>query len=103
MTHKTSERLGTGEGGFLSWGSNRPSLPVCFAPPWQVLAAYLDYMVELGMLLGGAKASTEEQMQEVLELEMQLANFTVPQDERRDDEKIYHKMTIADLQVGLSG
>ncbi|KAJ6653843.1 hypothetical protein lerEdw1_008640 [Lerista edwardsae] len=65
----------------------------------KVLAAYLDYMVELGMLLGGAKASTEEQMQEVLELEIQLANLTVPQDERRDDERIYHKLNIAELQA----
>ncbi|XP_048361929.1 endothelin-converting enzyme 2 isoform X2 [Sphaerodactylus townsendi] len=65
----------------------------------KVLAAYLEYMVELGTLLGGAKASTEEQMQQVLELEIQLANLTVPQDERRDDEKIYHKLTIAELQV----
>uniref|UniRef100_A0ABM5G414 endothelin-converting enzyme 1 n=1 Tax=Pogona vitticeps TaxID=103695 RepID=A0ABM5G414_9SAUR len=65
----------------------------------KVLAAYLDYMVELGMLLGGNRASTEEQMQQVLELETQLANLTVPQDERRDDEKIYHKLTMAELQV----
>lgn len=65
-----------------------------------MLAAYLDYMVELGMLLGGARPSTETQMQEVLQLETQLANITVPQDERRDDEKIYHKLNIADLQVG---
>uniref|UniRef100_A0A670IFH3 endothelin-converting enzyme 1 n=1 Tax=Podarcis muralis TaxID=64176 RepID=A0A670IFH3_PODMU len=65
----------------------------------KVLAAYLDYMVELGMLLGGARASTEEQMQQVLDLETELANLTVPQDERRDDEKIYHKLNIAGLQV----
>ncbi|XP_054838754.1 endothelin-converting enzyme 2 [Eublepharis macularius] len=65
----------------------------------KVLTAYLEYMVELGMLLGGAKASTEEQMQQVLELEIQLANLTVPQDERRDDEKIYHKLSIAELQA----
>ncbi|XP_061493453.1 endothelin-converting enzyme 2 isoform X1 [Rhineura floridana] len=65
----------------------------------KVLAAYLDYMVEVGTLLGGTKASTEEQMQRVLELETELANLTVPQDERRDDEKIYHKLNIAELQV----
>ncbi|KAL8188117.1 UNVERIFIED_CONTAM: Endothelin-converting enzyme 2 [Gekko kuhli] len=65
----------------------------------KVLAAYLEYMVELGSLLGGPKASTEEQMQQVLELEIQLANLTVPQDERRDDEKIYHKLTIGELQA----
>ncbi|XP_033006684.1 endothelin-converting enzyme 2 isoform X2 [Lacerta agilis] len=65
----------------------------------KVLAAYLDYMVELGMLLGGARASTEQQMQQVLDLETELANLTVPQDERRDDEKIYHKLNIAGLQI----
>uniref|UniRef100_A0A8C8RHB8 endothelin-converting enzyme 1 n=1 Tax=Pelusios castaneus TaxID=367368 RepID=A0A8C8RHB8_9SAUR len=65
----------------------------------KVLAAYLDYMVELGMLLGGEKVSTQEQMEQVLEFETLLANVTVPQDERRDDEKIYHKITIAELQA----
>lgn len=81
--------------GEISWNH-----PGALHPLWQVLAAYLDYMVELGMLLGGARASTEEQMQQVLDLETELANLTVPQDERRDDEKIYHKLNIAGLQVG---
>ncbi|XP_024898113.1 endothelin-converting enzyme 2 isoform X4 [Pteropus alecto] len=65
----------------------------------KVLTAYLDYMEELGMLLGGQPASTREQMRQVLELEIQVANITVPQDQRRDEEKIYHKMSIAELQV----
>lgn len=65
-----------------------------------MLTAYLDYMEELGMLLGGRPTSTREQMRQVLELEIQLANITVPQDQRRDEEKIYHKMSIAELQVG---
>ena len=68
--------------------------------PQQVLTAYLDYMEELGMLLGGQPTSTREQMRQVLELEIQLANITVPQDQRRDEEKIYPKMSIAELQVG---
>lgn len=68
-----------------------------------MLTAYLDYMEELGMLLGGQPASTREQMRQVLELEIQLANITVPQDQRRDEEKIYHKMSIAELQVGQWG
>ncbi|XP_029400609.1 endothelin-converting enzyme 2 [Mus pahari] len=65
----------------------------------KVLAAYLDYMVELGVLLGGQPTSTREQMQRVLELEIELANITVPQDQRRDEEKIYHKMSISELQA----
>lgn len=76
----------------LNWGSGSR----------QVLAAYLDYMVELGTLLGGAPEPTRLQMQQVLDFETQLANITVPQAERRDDEKIYHKMSIAELQVGTA-
>lgn len=66
---------------------------------FQVLAAYLDYMVELGVLLGGERTSTHVQMQQILEFETVLAHITVPQDQRRDEEKIYHKVTIAELQV----
>ncbi|XDV31658.1 hypothetical protein PO909_002622, partial [Leuciscus waleckii] len=65
----------------------------------KVLKAYLDYMIELGLLLGGDKNSTRGQMQQILDFETALANITVPQDERRDEEKIYHKITIAELQV----
>uniref|UniRef100_A0A3Q4B3X3 endothelin-converting enzyme 1 n=1 Tax=Mola mola TaxID=94237 RepID=A0A3Q4B3X3_MOLML len=65
----------------------------------KVLVAYLDYMVELGMLLGGERSSTRLQMQQILDFETMLANITVPQDQRRDEEKIYHKMTIAELQL----
>ncbi|XP_055977341.1 endothelin-converting enzyme 2 isoform X1 [Sorex fumeus] len=65
----------------------------------KVLTAYLDYMEELGLLLGGRAAATREQMQKVLELEVQLAHITVPQDERRDEEKLYHKMSVAELQA----
>ncbi|XP_059931819.1 endothelin-converting enzyme 2b [Gadus macrocephalus] len=65
----------------------------------KVLDAYLEYMVELGLLLGGSRNSTEQEMRQILELETALANITVPQDQRRDEEKLYHKITIADLQV----
>ncbi|MGH0144682.1 UNVERIFIED_CONTAM: hypothetical protein FKN15_036166 [Acipenser sinensis] len=64
----------------------------------KVLTAYLEYMAELGMLLGGDHNTTRVQMQQILDFETTLANITVPQDERRDEEKIYHKMTVADLQ-----
>eukprot|EP00064_Thunnus_orientalis_P020848 superscaffoldBa00005980_g20998 len=68
----------------------------------KVLLAYLDYMVELGMLLGGERAATHLQMQQILDFETALANITVPQDQHRDEEKIYHKVTIAELQPGAA-
>ncbi|XP_069582800.1 endothelin-converting enzyme 2-like [Ranitomeya imitator] len=64
----------------------------------KVLAAYQQYMVDVAMLLGGYPGSVEVQMTQILELETLLANLTVPQDERRDEEKIYNRMTVAELQ-----
>lgn len=38
-------------------------------------------------------------MQEIVEFETTLANITVPQEERRDEELIYHKIQAKDLAV----
>ncbi|CAL9684555.1 unnamed protein product [Knipowitschia caucasica] len=65
----------------------------------KVLQSYLSYMVELGTLLGGEQESTLQQMKNILDFETSLAKLTVPQDQRRDEEKIYHKVTIAELQT----
>lgn len=55
--------------------------------------------MELGTLLGASPAAAEEQMRQIMDFETQLAGITVPQDQRRDEEKIYHKVTVAELQV----
>uniref|UniRef100_A0A3Q2XX52 endothelin-converting enzyme 1 n=1 Tax=Hippocampus comes TaxID=109280 RepID=A0A3Q2XX52_HIPCM len=65
----------------------------------KVLRAYLDYMVELGTLLGASPAAAAEQMRQIMDFETRLAGITVPQDQRRDEEKIYHKVTVAELQT----
>ncbi|XP_038677775.1 endothelin-converting enzyme 1 isoform X2 [Scyliorhinus canicula] len=65
----------------------------------KVLTAYLNYMVEIGVLLDGEETSTRAQMQQVLDFEGALANITVPQEDRRDEELIYNKMTIRNLQA----
>ncbi|XP_005988750.1 endothelin-converting enzyme 1 isoform X2 [Latimeria chalumnae] len=65
----------------------------------KVLVAYLNFMVEVGVLLGGEAESTREQMQCVLDFETELANITIPQEKRRDEEVIYHKITASDLQT----
>lgn len=81
--------------------TRKPKAWLLIADVLQVLLAYLDYMVELGTLLGGDKGSTRLQMQQILDFEKALANITVPQDQRRDEEKIYHKVSVAELQVRL--
>ncbi|XP_048823332.1 endothelin-converting enzyme 1-like isoform X5 [Lagopus muta] len=65
----------------------------------KVLAGYLNYMVQLGMFLGGTdEESTRQQMQQILEFETALANITIPQEKHRDEEVIYHKMTAGELK-----
>lgn len=64
----------------------------------KVLTAYLSYMTAIGVLLGGSEASVKAQMQDVIDFEKRLANITVPAEERRDDERLYHKITVSELQ-----
>ncbi|KAK2521553.1 Ece1 [Columba guinea] len=69
----------------------------------KVLAGYLNYMVQLGMFLGGTdEESTRQQMQQILDFETALANITIPQEKHRDEEVIYHKMTAGDLKVEMA-
>lgn len=41
-----------------------------------MLAAYVNYMTEVGVLLGGEENSTREQMSAVVEFETKLANVS---------------------------
>uniref|UniRef100_A0A8C1UWC7 Endothelin-converting enzyme 1 n=1 Tax=Cyprinus carpio TaxID=7962 RepID=A0A8C1UWC7_CYPCA len=61
------------------------------------LKAYLNFLVELGMLLGGSEETSQKMMQEIIDFETALANITVPQEERRDEMKIYHKIQAKEL------
>ncbi|XP_046673742.1 endothelin-converting enzyme homolog isoform X3 [Homalodisca vitripennis] len=64
----------------------------------KVLTAYLDYMTKIGVLLGGEPNSTKAQMQQVIDFETKLADITIPSEDRRDEEKMYHRVAIAELQ-----
>lgn len=64
----------------------------------KVLDAYLEYMTKFGVLLGGEPNSTRSQMKAIIEFETRLANITIPNDVRRDEDAFYRNMTIADLQ-----
>ncbi|XP_050526438.1 endothelin-converting enzyme homolog isoform X1 [Daktulosphaira vitifoliae] len=64
----------------------------------KLLDTYLDYMTTIGTLLGGEPNATRTQMKKVIEFEMRLAEFTEPDEEKRDEEKSYHVISINDLQ-----
>ncbi|XP_053724409.1 endothelin-converting enzyme 1 isoform X1 [Synchiropus splendidus] len=63
------------------------------------LTAYLNFLTELGVLLGGSEATSRKLMKEIVDFETTLANITVPQEERRDEELIYNKMEAKDLKT----
>ncbi|XP_069466455.1 endothelin-converting enzyme 1 isoform X3 [Ambystoma mexicanum] len=65
----------------------------------KVLNGYLDFMVQLGVLLGGQEDTTRQQMQQILDFETALANITIPQEKRRDEELIYHRINAGELQA----
>ncbi|XP_077867473.1 endothelin-converting enzyme 1-like [Saccoglossus kowalevskii] len=62
-----------------------------------ILTAYLEYMTTLTVLLGAEENETRSLMVEVLEFEKDLANITVPSDQRRDEETLYHRIKLKDL------
>nr|CAB3240559.1 endothelin-converting enzyme 1 [Phallusia mammillata] len=65
----------------------------------KIMAAYFEYMTEVGTLLGGKKNHTREQMLEVIELETEIAAVTLPLEDMRDEEKNYQRFTLQELQT----
>lgn len=51
------------------------------------------------MLLGGEPNTTKAQMQAIIDFETKLANITIPNEQRRDEEALYNLMTIKQLQA----
>jgi len=60
--------------------------------------AYAKYQVELAVLLGADRDRAEKEMRAALEFERQLANFSLPREERRNVTKLYNPMTVSELQ-----
>lgn len=65
----------------------------------KILKAYLDYMTNIGILLGAKNENeTRRQMKEVIDFETMLAQITIPNEDRRDEESLYNLMTLTELQ-----
>uniref|UniRef100_A0A1B0AC31 Neprilysin, neutral endopeptidase 1 n=1 Tax=Glossina pallidipes TaxID=7398 RepID=A0A1B0AC31_GLOPL len=60
--------------------------------------AYHKYMTETAVLLGANRSTAEQDFEEVLQFEIQLANATTPKADRRDLGSIYRKFNLIDLQ-----
>ncbi|XP_045111624.1 endothelin-converting enzyme homolog isoform X2 [Portunus trituberculatus] len=62
-----------------------------------VVNAYEDYITKIGVLLGGQENETRKAAQGIVDLERKLAKISTPDDQRRDDNDLYHPMTINEL------
>ncbi|XP_042215260.1 endothelin-converting enzyme homolog isoform X2 [Homarus americanus] len=65
----------------------------------EVVDAYIEYITKVGVLLGGEENATRQAATAILKIEHQLAVITTPDDERRNDEDLYHIKTIDELNA----
>ncbi|XP_060077927.1 neprilysin-1-like [Ylistrum balloti] len=64
----------------------------------KMLKAYEKYAVELAKAFGADPTVAEQQMKEMVDFEIKIANLTMPSDQRRNADKLYNKMTVATLK-----
>ncbi|KAF2352626.1 Peptidase M13 N-terminal domain [Trinorchestia longiramus] len=70
-------------------------------PPY--LQAYLKFMTDVAELLGADRESARAEFEKVIELEIKLANATVPESERHDTGSNYLQLTLGDLKSRVPG
>ena len=64
----------------------------------ELRTAYLDHMTKMFTLMGETPAKAAADAKTVMNLETELAKASMDRVERRDPNKVYHKMTTAELQ-----
>ncbi|XP_071527173.1 endothelin-converting enzyme homolog isoform X2 [Panulirus ornatus] len=65
----------------------------------EVVDAYIEYITKVGVLLGGEEDASRQAAMGIVKIEHQLATITTPDDQRRDDDKLYHLKTIDELSI----
>nr|WBW70053.1 venom protein [Lampona murina] len=60
--------------------------------------AYFKLMVDSAKLLGADRNTVENELLKVLHFETALANFTLPEKDRKDYDRMYNKYTVKELQ-----
>jgi len=64
----------------------------------RVRAAYIEHIKKLSTLAGASPKESEQISRTVLDIETKLAQASMKKEDTRDSEKVYHKMTLAQLQ-----
>ncbi|XP_050412278.1 neprilysin-4 isoform X2 [Patella vulgata] len=69
----------------------------------KAVLVYEKFAQEVAALLGANKTIAERDIALMIDLETEIANLTIPQDQRRDNEKLYNRMTIKELSERIPG
>ncbi|ESO99463.1 hypothetical protein LOTGIDRAFT_158548 [Lottia gigantea] len=64
---------------------------------------YENFAREVAELFGANKSIAERDIALMIDLETEIANLTIPPDQRRDNEKLYNRMTVKELSEKIPG
>ncbi|KAK6634979.1 hypothetical protein RUM44_000228 [Polyplax serrata] len=64
----------------------------------KIVQAYYEYQVDVAVLLGAERTTAEKELKESLTFEIQLANISLPNEQRRNASKLFNPMTISQMQ-----
>jgi putative endopeptidase len=65
----------------------------------EIRKAYIAYLTKIFGLLGATPAESQKRAQVVMAIETELAQGSMDRVSRRDPEKVYHKMSLSELQT----
>ena len=60
--------------------------------------AYYNFMINMAVLLGADRDAAEHEMGAALTLELKLAEFALPKEERRNKSGLYHPLSLAEVE-----
>ena len=63
-----------------------------------IVQLYYKLLVKGAVLFGANKKRAEKEMKEVVELEIKLANFTLPPEQKRNLSTLYHPLPLSEVQ-----
>ena len=63
-----------------------------------IVQLYYQVLVKVAVLFGANKKRAEWEMKEVVELEIKLANFSLPPEQKRNLSALYHPLPLSEVQ-----
>lgn len=69
----------------------------------ELLQVYEKLARDVAIIFGANETRAKQEVHDLVQLEVKLANITVPETERRDSEKMYNRMTVKELQKMIPG